>query len=50
LSYCRNHQTRLILEGIETNEQLNYWADCGVRDFQGYLFSNPDPTRPVLSV
>ncbi|MBW0168152.1 MAG: EAL domain-containing protein [Vulcanococcus sp.] len=28
----------LILEGIETNEQLSYWQQRGVRLFQGYLF------------
>lgn len=49
LSYCRNHQTCLILEGIETKEQLHYWTDRGVRDFQGYLFSKADRTQPMLS-
>ena len=28
----------LILEGIETEEQLHYWQARGVRLFQGYLF------------
>ncbi|MBV2350407.1 EAL domain-containing protein [Synechococcus sp. HK05] len=28
----------LILEGIETEEQLQYWQARGVRLFQGYLF------------
>jgi len=28
----------LILEGIETSEQLSYWQQRGVRLFQGYLF------------
>jgi EAL domain-containing protein (putative c-di-GMP-specific phosphodiesterase class I) len=28
----------LIMEGIETEEQLQYWQARGVRLFQGYLF------------
>ena len=28
----------LILEGIETEQQLRYWQSRGVRLFQGYLF------------
>ena len=42
LNYCKNHQVRLILEGIESNEQLHYWSNRGVCDFQGYLFSKLD--------
>ena len=31
----------LILEGIETQEQLHYWQARGVELFQGYLFRQP---------
>ncbi|MEY3749723.1 MAG: hypothetical protein RLZZ186_142 [Cyanobacteriota bacterium] len=31
----------LILEGIETSEQLTYWQERGVSLFQGYLFHTP---------
>jgi len=38
LRYGELNHCGLILEGIETNEQLSYWQQRGVRLFQGYLF------------
>ena len=38
LSYGAHNDCRLILEGIETEEQLEVWSQQGVTLFQGYLF------------
>jgi EAL domain-containing protein (putative c-di-GMP-specific phosphodiesterase class I) len=38
LAYSRHNNCQLILEGIETREQLLAWHHHGVRLFQGYLF------------
>ncbi|MFM7652767.1 MAG: EAL domain-containing protein [Vulcanococcus sp.] len=38
LSYGAHNDCRLILEGIETQEQLEVWSRQGVNLFQGYLF------------
>jgi EAL domain-containing protein (putative c-di-GMP-specific phosphodiesterase class I) len=38
LSYGAHNDCRLILEGIETEEQLEVWSQQGVNLFQGYLF------------
>lgn len=38
LRYGELNRCGLILEGIETEEQLQYWQERGVRLFQGYLF------------
>ena len=38
LFYGEHNNCRLILEGIETEEQLEVWTKQGVKLFQGYLF------------
>ena len=38
LRYTELNRCSLILEGIETEEQLRYWQARGVRQFQGYWF------------
>lgn len=38
LRYGADYHSQLILEGIETEEQLHYWRQRGVHLFQGYLF------------
>ena len=38
LRYGELNRCGLILEGIETKQQLHYWQERGVRLFQGYLF------------
>lgn len=39
LSFEVNSATRVIMEGIESEEQLRHWQGLGVSHFQGYLFS-----------
>ncbi|WP_254938152.1 EAL domain-containing protein [Cyanobium sp. Morenito 9A2] len=39
LSFEVNSATRVIMEGIETEEQLNHWLGVGVSHFQGFLFT-----------
>ncbi|MFM7314427.1 MAG: EAL domain-containing protein [Cyanobium sp.] len=41
LSYSAHNNCQLILEGIETEEQLEVWTRQGVGLFQGYLFHEP---------
>ena len=38
LSYGAHNDCQLILEGIETEQQLEVWSQQGVHLFQGYLF------------
>lgn len=40
---ARNRKKSLIVEGVETEEQLKILLDAGCRRFQGYLFSAPIP-------
>ena len=43
LAYARHNSCELVLEGIETEQQLQVWHRRGVRLFQGYLFhESPD--------
>ena len=45
LTYAGHNDCQLILEGIETEEQLEAWRRRGVSLFQGYLFhTNADPS------
>jgi EAL domain-containing protein (putative c-di-GMP-specific phosphodiesterase class I) len=41
IGVCRDLGIELIAEGIETIEEYAWFADHGVRLFQGYLFSKP---------
>ena len=44
LTYAGHNDCQLILEGIETEEQLEAWRRRGVCLFQGYLFhTDSDP-------
>lgn len=44
LAFTQHNGCQLVLEGIETREQLETWQRRGVRMFQGYLFK-PDSRR-----
>lgn len=36
---------KIIAEGVETTEQLDYLIDAGCQNFQGYWFSYPSPVN-----
>lgn len=42
LAYAQHNNCQLILEGIETGEQLAFWRNRGVDLFQGYLFKEAE--------
>lgn len=41
VNYCKEEQIELILEGVETEEDLIVAKDLGVPHFQGYYFGRP---------
>lgn len=44
IGLCKNFNLRVIAEGVETNEQLEYLKKQGCDSIQGYLYSRPlDP-------
>jgi EAL domain-containing protein (putative c-di-GMP-specific phosphodiesterase class I) len=53
LHYQRHHGTGIVMEGIETVDQLRYWQRRGLSRFQGYLFtpvsSSLTPSRSCAS-
>ncbi|MCG8482921.1 MAG: EAL domain-containing protein, partial [Clostridia bacterium] len=38
---------KVISEGVETKEQLNYLKEIGCEEFQGFLFSKPVPIQEI---
>lgn len=40
-------QLRVVAEGVETEEQFQLLAQCGVQVMQGYLFSEPVPAAEL---
>ena len=40
MTYCINRSCELILEGMETSEQLEHWRSKGVQSFQGFYFKD----------
>ncbi len=43
LSLCRDLGLKVVAEGIETGEQLEFMCRHGCEEFQGFLFSRPVP-------
>ncbi len=41
ISMAQQLSLKVIAEGVETKEQLNYLRSCGCQEVQGYLVSNP---------
>lgn len=47
LSYCRYHNCTLVLQGIASSEQLQYWQRRGVKAFQcNWTACDPASTNP----
>ena len=40
---------RVVVEGIETKEQLEYLQTIGCDNFQGYYFSKPIPVNEITA-
>ncbi|MEH7386552.1 EAL domain-containing protein, partial [Bacillus sp. JJ1521] len=43
LQYFQETDTKIILEGVETNEELQMAKTLGIELCQGYLLSRPQP-------
>ena len=43
IEMCKNLKIHIIVEGVETKEQLDYLEDKGCDTFQGYYFDKPLP-------
>ena len=47
VNLAQNLQLRVIAEGVETREQLDFLAACGCQEAQGYFFAHPQPAAAV---
>lgn len=45
-----NMELRVIAEGVETREQLNYLNEEGCHEIQGYYLSRPVSAHEVCSL
>ena len=45
INMTRNMHLPIIVEGVETQEQINFLSDLGCRYMQGYYFHRPMPVR-----
>jgi EAL domain-containing protein (putative c-di-GMP-specific phosphodiesterase class I) len=41
---------RVVAEGVETSEQLEFLKDAGCREVQGFYFSYPAAVEELLSL
>ena len=44
---CRNLGVNCVVEGVETDRQVEILTELGVRYFQGYLFGQPKPSAHI---
>jgi EAL domain-containing protein (putative c-di-GMP-specific phosphodiesterase class I) len=45
IAMARKLSMKVIAEGVETEEQLEYLRSSGCHEMQGYLFSKPLPAE-----
>jgi diguanylate cyclase (GGDEF)-like protein/PAS domain S-box-containing protein len=45
ISLAKDMRLEILAEGVETDAQRNFLAECGCDDYQGFLFSPPLPNE-----